>query len=275
MVGAEIVRQAGKSGIDCTGLSHHELDITNKEDVVSALRSASPEIVINAAAYTAVDKAEADQARAFLVNVKGAENVASAATAVGAGIVHISTDYVFDGETNEAYRPSDRPNPINVYGQSKLDGEAAVQSACLKHVIIRTAWVYSHEGHNFVRTMLRLGVAGQSVKVVDDQHGSPTAASDLAVALLKTAHVMLERPISGTFHFTNAGVTTWYGFANTIFEMSGSSDVAVSPISTAEYPTPAKRPSWSVLDSSTFEKEFAVTPRTWRAALRDTLNQMQ
>lgn len=275
MVGAEIVRQAHMAGIDCTGLSHRELDITKNEDVVSTIRSVSPEIVINAAAFTAVDRAEGDQARAFLVNAKGAGHVASAATSIGASIVHVSTDYVFDGEAKEAYRPSDRPNPINVYGQSKLDGEAAVRLACPKHAIIRTAWVYSHEGHNFVRTILHLGGEGQSVKVVDDQRGSPTAASDLAGALLKTARVMLERPISGTFHFTNAGVTTWYDFANAIFEMSGMTNAVVSPTSTAEYPTAAKRPLWSVLDSSTFQKEFAVTPRSWRAALRETLNRIQ
>ena len=275
MVGSEIVRQSRDMGWNCTAYGHSELDITDSGAVSSAIREASPEIVINAAAYTAVDKAEQDEARATLVNGNGAGNVARAACSVGAGVIHVSTDYVFDGETNEAYRPADHTNPINAYGRSKLAGETAVRSQCPRHTIIRTAWVYSHEGHNFVRTMLRLAESGNELKVVDDQQGSPTAASDVARALLKTAETMTERSVSGTYHFTNAGVTTWYDFANTIFEMSGLTTQSVKPISTAEYPTPAKRPLWSVLDCSTFEQEFGMTPRTWRSALRETLNHIQ
>lgn len=275
MVGTELVRLAQRADWNCTPMNQHDLDITDPAAVSSAIREARPEIVINAAAYTAVDKAEDDRDRAVMVNASGAENIAAAANAVGAAMIHISTDYVFDGEANEPYRPADVPNPVNVYGQSKLDGEIAVRLACPRHVIVRTAWVYSERGHNFVLTMLRLAESGQPVRVVDDQQGSPTAASDVAEALLKTAVVMLERPITGTFHFTNAGVTTWYNFARAIFEMSGHSDIVVSPISTAEFPTPARRPLWSVLDCSTFEEEFAVTPRAWRAALRETLNRIQ
>jgi dTDP-4-dehydrorhamnose reductase len=275
MLGSQLVRQSREAGWDCTALTHEELDITDGDAVSSAIVAASPDVVINAAAYTAVDRAEHDEARATLINGAGAGNVARAASSVGAAMVHVSTDYVFDGEANEAYRPTDQTNPINAYGRSKLVGETAVRSECVRHAIIRTAWVYSHEGHNFVRTMLRLAESGKEVSVVDDQQGSPTAASDLAEALLKTARGMTARNISGTFHFTNAGVTTWFDFATAIFEMHGMSSQSVRPISTAEYPTPAKRPLWSVLDCSTFEKEFSITPRTWRSALRETLNQIQ
>jgi dTDP-4-dehydrorhamnose reductase len=275
MVGAEVVRQATDSGIDCAGFARSDLDITDARAVSSATRDASPDIVINAAAYTAVDRAEEDEAQAMLVNKTGAANVAKAAGDIGAGVIHISTDYVFDGEANEAYRPGDATNPVNAYGRSKLAGEIEVAAACARHVIIRTSWVYSHEGHNFVRTMLRLAGSGKEIKVVDDQQGAPTSAADLAAALLKTAQTMHDGSIAGTFHFTNAGVTTWYNFANAIFEMSGLTGVAVRPISTAEFPTPAKRPHWSVLDCSTFEEKFNMTPRTWRSALRETLNRIQ
>jgi dTDP-4-dehydrorhamnose reductase len=275
MVGAELVRSAQQAGWDCTPMSHRDLDITDRAAVSSAISEARPEVVINAAAYTAVDKAEADEARATLVNKTGAQNIASAANAADASVIHISTDYVFDGEANEAYRPTDATRPINAYGRSKLAGELAIQDACARHLIVRTSWVYSHEGHNFVRTMLRLGGSGAALKVVDDQQGSPTAASDIAAALISAASAMRERSIAGTYHFTNSGVTTWYDFAKAIFEMRGLTDQQVIAISTAQYPTPAPRPAWSVLDCSTFEKEFGVIPRTWRSALRETLSKIQ
>lgn len=275
MVGSHLVTQARESGWDCTGYTHRDLDITDSEAVAAAIREASPEIVINAAAYTAVDKAEQDEAYATLVNGDGAGNVAHAASSVGAGVIHVSTDYVFDGEAHEPYRPTDETNPINAYGRSKLAGELAVRALCARHTIIRTSWVYSHEGHNFVRTMLRLAESGKELSVVDDQQGSPTAASDLAEAILKTAQAMTERSITGTFHFTNAGVTTWYDFACAIFEMHGLTTQSVKAISTADFPAPAKRPLWSVLDCTTFEREFGMTPRTWRSALRETLNHIQ
>lgn len=275
MVGSQLVRQSRDAGWDCTGYTHNDLDVTDGAAVSAAIRDASPDIVINAAGYTAVDKAEQDEARATLVNGVGAGNVGRAARSAGAGMIHLSTDYVFDGESNEAYRPTDQPNPINAYGRSKLAGEIAVQSECPQHAIVRTSWVYSYEGHNFLRTMLRLAESGKELSVVDDQQGSPTAASDLAEALLMAAKAMTQRNIVGTYHFTNAGVTSWYDFATAIFEMHGMTRQSVRPISTSEYPTPAKRPLWSVLDCTTFEQEFRVTPRTWRSALRETLNHIQ
>lgn len=275
MVGSEVSRQAMRRGWDCIAFTRSDLDISEDSAVSSAIITAKPDVVINAGAYTAVDRAEAEEDKATLVNGHGAANVARAAQAAQAGIIHISTDYVFDGEANEPYRPSDRTNPINAYGRSKLSGEIKVRSACQRHLIVRTSWVYSHEGHNFVRTMLRLGAAENEIKVVDDQHGSPTSAADLAGALVTAAQVMYKNPsLAGTYHFTNSGVATWYDFARTIFELRGLT-VPLRPLSTAEYPTPAMRPLWSVLDCTSFETDFGVTPRPWRAALRETLDRIQ
>lgn len=275
MVGSEVSRQAPDRGWDCVAFTRAQLDLAQDDAVFTAIGSAKPDVIINAGAYTAVDRAEADEDKATLVNGHGAANVARAAHAAGAAMIHISTDYVFDGEANEPYRPSDRTNPINAYGRSKLAGEIKVRSACPRHLIVRTSWVYSHDGQNFVRTMLRLGAAGNELKVVDDQHGSPTCAADIAGALITAAEAMCKNTsVTGTYHFANSGVTTWYDFARTIFEMRGL-NVPVQPISTAEYPTTARRPLWSVLDCTSFETDFGVTPRPWQAALRETLDRIQ
>jgi len=273
MTGSEVARQAVTAGWECTALDRRALDISELDAVRTAVRIASPDVVFNAAAYTAVDQAESDEERATLVY--GAENVARAAAEFGAALIHISTDYVFDGGASEPYLPSDRTNPINAYGRSKLAGEIAVRSACPRHLIVRTSWVYSHEGRNFVRTMLRLAAAGKELSVVDDQQGTPTSASDLASALIRAADaICADRTIAGIYHFTNSGVTTWYDFANTIFEQRGVR-VSVRPVSTSDYPAPAKRPLWSVLDCTSFEKVMSVTARPWRAALQDTLSRIQ
>lgn len=275
MVGSEVSRQSLRRGWECIAFTRSELDVAEDGAVSSAIATAKPDVVINAGAYTAVDRAEAEEDKATLVNGHGAANVARAAHAARAAMIHISTDYVFDGEANEPYRPSDKANPINAYGRSKLAGEIKVRSACRRHLIVRTSWVYSNEGHNFMRTMLRLGAAGNEIKVVDDQHGSPTCAADVAAALITAAAAMCRNAsLAGTYHFTNSGVTTWYDFARTIFEMRGLT-VPVRPISTAEYSTPARRPLWSVLDCTSFETDFGVAPRPWRAALRETLDRIQ
>ena len=276
MTGSELAHQSIARGWECVAFDHQQLDIIDEDAVRSALTDASPDVVINAAAYTAVDKAESDEENAMLVNGTGAENLATVTAELGAAIIHVSTDYVFDGEASEPYLPSDKTNPINSYGRSKLAGERAVRFSCPRHLIVRTSWVYSHEGHNFVRTMLRLGAERSELSVVDDQHGSPTSASDLASALLSAAEVMHgDETVNGTHHFTNAGVTTWHDFAATIFELKGMNAIQLKPVSSSEYPTPAKRPLWSVLDSTAFEKQFGVTPRPWRTALKETLDRLQ
>lgn len=276
MTGSEVVRQSAVLGWQCTALSHRELDITDSSAVRSALMHAKPDVIVNAAAYTAVDKAESDEERATLVNSRGADNLATVAGELGAAIIHISTDYVFDGSASEPYLPADQTNPINAYGRSKLAGEIAVRFACPRHLIVRTSWVYSHDGHNFVRTMLRLAGEDKTLSVVDDQQGSPTSAADLAFALTRAAAAMERNDaLNGTYHFTNSGVTTWYDFASTIFEMKGVDGATLRPVSSAEYRTAAKRPLWSVLDCTSFEKQFALTPRPWRTALEETLDRIQ
>jgi dTDP-4-dehydrorhamnose reductase len=162
-----------------------------------------------------------------------------------------------------------------VYGESKLAGEMSVRDECARHVIIRTSWVYSHEGTNFVRAILNAGAERDELRVVDDQHGSPTSACDLAGALLCVAEGVVARPAAaGTFHFCNSGITTWYEFAKAIFEMRGGNAPRITPISTSEFPAPAQRPAWSVLDTTSFEQVFGMTPRPWRHALRDTLGKI-
>lgn len=274
MTGSELVRQAAERSWDVVALSRADLDITDADAVEGVIGHARPDVIINAAAYTAVDAAEQDVESAMAVNAAGAQNIARAAKVNGSQILHISTDYVFDGQATEPYLPDDRPAPINAYGESKLAGEIAVRDACPEHVIVRTSWVYSHEGKNFLRTMLRLAKEKSEIRVVNDQRGCPTSSEDLAHALLCAANLMMRSYVSGTYHFCNAGDTTWFEFARAIFDESGSPSPSVLPISTSEYPTPAKRPRWSVLDTGSFQLAFGVEPRPWRKALNDTMGRI-
>jgi dTDP-4-dehydrorhamnose reductase len=275
MTGAELARQCGERGWDCAAFTRDQLDITDFRAVEAAVGNSTPDVVVNAAAYTAVDEAEQHELEATLINALGARNVAHAAASAGALIVHISTDYVFDGASRRAYRPAELPTPVNAYGRSKYAGEVGVEGVAPRHLILRTSWVYSHEGRNFVRTMIRLGQERSSINVVNDQHGSPTSAHDLAQAILDAAGIMVRNPsLTGIYHFSNSGVTTWYDFANEIFQMRGASAPVINPISSAEYPTPAERPEWSVLDCTSFEKEFGIRRRPWQAALADVLGQI-
>jgi dTDP-4-dehydrorhamnose reductase len=274
MTGTELVRLAPAQGWTCTGFTREELDITDASAVERFVAREHPDVVINAAAYTAVDAAESERELAMAVNGAGAGNVARAAEAVGAAILHISTDYVFSGESREPYKPDDPVAPLSAYGESKLAGEIAVREACAHHAVVRTSWVYSHTGRNFVRTMLRKAAENGALKVVNDQHGSPTSASDLAAALLGVAWQMKQSGVlSGTYHFSNSGTTTWFDFARAIFQDAGVA-ANVAPVSTAEFVTAACRPKWSVLDTTKFTATFGITPRPWRDALRDTLSRI-
>jgi dTDP-4-dehydrorhamnose reductase len=273
MTGAELVRQAAARDWAVTGFTRDELDITDGSAVDAAVARVKPEIVFNTAAFTAVDAAESSSEIAMAVNAGGAGNVAQAAHFHGAAIIHISTDYVFDGESTEPYKPGDRVAPINVYGESKLAGEIAVTEACDRHVIVRTSWVYGHEGKNFVRTMLRAADEGRELRVVDDQHGCPTSSADLAGALIRVAEQIAQSTVNGTYHFCNAGQTTWFEFARAIFE-ARPNPPKIIPVSSAEFPTAARRPAWSVLDTTSFERTFGVRPRHWRDALADTLKRL-
>jgi dTDP-4-dehydrorhamnose reductase len=274
MTGAQLVSGARAKGWGVAYASHTDLDISDYSAVEDAISRETPDIVFNAAAYTAVDKAEEAVEDAMSVNSSGAANVARAAALTGAGIIHVSTDYVFDGTAAAPYRPDDDPGPINVYGESKLAGEIGVRDECARHLIVRTSWVYSHEGKNFVLTMLRAAGEGRDLKVVNDQTGSPTSSHDLASALISAAEKLArDETVAGTYHFTNSGQTTWYDFAREIFRIRGI-DPRIEPVSTADFKTAARRPKWSVLDCTSFEKTFGVKRRAWQDALKDTMEKI-
>jgi dTDP-4-dehydrorhamnose reductase len=233
--------------------------------------------VINAAAYTAVDLAETEKKQAFEVNRDGPANLAGFCADAGIPLVHISTDYVFDGSKAGAYREDDPVAPIGVYGQSKAAGEAEVRRKIPEHLIVRTAWLYGVHGHNFVKTMLRLGREKKTLRVVDDQTGCPTYAADLARAILSMAdHILAGKKTPwGTYHYCGAGSVTWCGFAQAIFKIAAKHEAfaapSVIPITSAEYPTPVKRPANSVLDCSKIAKQFGIQPRPWIDGLADML----
>ena len=276
MSGSELIRQAEARGWECAAFARADLDISKPDSVDAAVSTVKPDCIINAAGYTQVDTAETNAAEAMSANATGPANLASAARDHGATMIQISTDYVFNGAAREPYLPEAAASPLNVYGESKLAGEIAVRKALPRHAIVRTSWVYSFEGKNFVRTMLNAGAEKEEVRIVDDQHGRPTSAHDLAEALLTVADVMSERDdIAGTFHFANAGTTTWYDFATAIFQLRGGKSPRLIPVSTSEFPTPARRPLWSVLDTASFEKAFGVTPRSWKEALAETMTHIQ
>lgn len=227
------------------------LDITDLNQVTSTIERHQLDAIINTAAYTAVDKAESDEAHAFLVNALGVKNVALACEAANIRLVHISTDYVFDGTADQPYQTTDTPNPISVYGRSKLAGELLALAHCSQSQIIRTSWLYSEYGHNFMKTMLRLAEEGKGeVKVVDDQIGCPTYAGNLAQAIIE----LLYKPISDRLlHYSDSDIMSWYEFAQDVFayrQRQGLSYCQVNPVSSSEYPTPVKRPAYSVLQSS-------------------------
>jgi dTDP-4-dehydrorhamnose reductase len=275
MTGREVSDRARSAGWEVLSLSHTDLDITDADAVARAVRRFGADVIVNCAAYTAVDSAESEPEIAASVNAAGARNVAKAAAGL-APLIHISTDYVFGGDGPNAYAPDAETSPIGVYGKTKLAGEIAVREETHSHVIVRTSWVFSHRGHNFVRTMLRLATERDEIRVVDDQIGRPTSAADLADALLVVAANLLEnRAVAGTYHFANTGETSWFGFARAIFEEATALGEGYSPrlvaVKTSEFPTAARRPANSILDTATFTERFGVVPRPWREALHDCI----
>ncbi len=270
-------RAALQDGFEVILLGRPEMDLSAPATVEAAINAARPDLVINAAAYTAVDKAETEEAEAFAVNRDGAASVASAAKAAGAGLIHISTDYVYSGDNSRPWRENDPVGPVNAYGRSKLAGEIAVRQAHDRALILRTAWVYSPFGANFVKTMLRVGRERDHLRVVDDQLGNPTGAFDIADAVLAMAPRAVAGESGGTYHFCGKGSTTWFGFASEIFAQSaalGGPSPRLEPISTAQYPTPAQRPSNSRLDTTAFETRFGHHPQQWQASLGETLSRL-
>lgn len=257
-------------------LDSSELDITNRNAVFQTALSFKPDVIINAAAYTAVDKAESERDRAFAVNELGPKYLAEAAQEVGAAFLHLSTDYVFDGQGSRPYKETDATAPQSVYGESKLAGEQAALAACPRSVIVRTAWVFGEHGNNFVKTMLRLGAQRDSLSIVADQYGAPTYAGDIAAMLLKIAdHIIGGQPTEyGIYHYSGSPYVSWFEFAQAIFTMAKQQGLlnripALSAITTADYPTPAKRPANSRLDLTKIKQSFGVKPSDWQAALSD------
>jgi dTDP-4-dehydrorhamnose reductase len=276
-LGTELARTA-PVGVELVGLDLPELDISDAAAMRAAVQAHRPHAVVNAAAFTQVDKAETERERAFAVNAQGAENAARAALDVGARVVHVSTDYVFDGRSGLPYKPGDAPNPQTVYGASKLEGERRVLAATGGHaVIVRTAWVYASHGQNFARTMLRLMGERPEVRVVADQLGTPTWAKGLARALW----TVLEKPeIEGILHWTAAGTASWYDFAMAIREEALALGLplratAVTPIRTDEYPAAAPRPPCAVLDKSETWRLLGRRAWHWREELREMLAEIK
>ena len=241
------------------------LDITNKEQIDAFFDINSIDFCINCAAYTAVDKAEEDSETAFKVNADGPLNLAKSCQEKGTTLIHVSTDFVFDGEQFCSYEERDTTNPINVYGASKLKGEAFIQQNINKYFIIRTSWLYSEYGANFMKTMLRLGNERAELNVVSDQIGSPTYAKDLAKVILKI--IETESSNYGIYHYSNRGKTSWCGFAQAIFE-EAKIDIKLNPIKTVAYPTPAKRPPFSVLCTAKIAELLAIDIPYWKDSLK-------
>jgi dTDP-4-dehydrorhamnose reductase len=259
--------------VEVVALGRPLVDLADPDSIRRAFEEETADVVVNAAAYTAVDKAESEEELATRINGEGAGLVAAAARAIGAPVIQLSTDYVFDGTLDRPYREVDPTAPIGAYGRSKLAGEEAVAAANPRAAILRTAWVYSPFGANFVKTMLRLGETRQEVRVVADQIGSPTSALDIADAIFAVAYGLIAEPGPekyGVFHMTGGGEATWAEFAQRIFgeaETFGRAPVRVVPITTAEYPTPARRPANSRLDNARLSRDYGVALPDWRLSL--------
>jgi dTDP-4-dehydrorhamnose reductase len=278
-VGRHLFEVATTAGRDMVGLSHSEADVCDVDAVAAAIAEHGPSSIVNAAAYTAVDNAESEVDRAFEVNRDGAAVVAEAAAKANVPLIHISTDYVFDGSSRTPYTEDDPVNPQGVYARSKEAGELAVRSAHHRHLILRTAWVYGPFGANFVKTMLRLGAEREELRIVDDQIGCPTASGDLAEAIL-TVIERAETPGSaawGSYHYAGADAVTWYDFAGLIFaeaEKFGRKAPRVGPIATADSPTAAPRPAYSALSTAKLERVFGIKPRSLRGSLSATVERL-
>ncbi|WP_283746685.1 dTDP-4-dehydrorhamnose reductase [Bacillus cereus] len=251
------------------GFGREELDITNEEQVREKVLSIKPDIIIHTAAYTQVDQAESDEETAFKVNAEGTKYLAQAAEAVEAKFCYVSTDYVFDGTTNKPYKADDQTNPQTVYGRSKLVGEQYTQEYCSKSYIVRTSWVFGLYGNNFVKMMLRLAEEKKELGVVHDQVGSPTYTTDLASFIIN----LVQTDKYGVYHGSNSGVCSWYEFAKEIFEQSNI-EIVVNPLTTEDFPRPAARPKYSVLDKGMIEESGFEPFQDWKKALKDFLKKV-
>lgn len=269
----QVARELARRGPDALFLGRDKADLSDPAACAAAIRQHRPEAVINAAAWTAVDHAEAEEAAALAVNGTAPGAMARACADLGAPLVHISTDYVFDGSGSRPWKPDARPAPLNAYGRTKLAGEEAVRAAGGAHVILRTSWVFSAHGANFVKTMLRLGRDRDRLAVVADQIGGPTPAAGIAEACLTLARALRDGAPGGTYHHAGAPETSWAGFARETFRQAGMA-VTVTDIPTADYPTPARRPLNSRLDCSASAADFGITQPDWRQDLAQVISEL-
>ncbi len=280
-VGQELQQTLTPLG-EVIGVGREDLDLSQPDLIQQYITQIKPDIIVNAAAYTAVDKAENESELAMAINANAPKAMATAAQKLGATLVHISTDYVFNGQNHTPYLETDATDPLGVYGKSKLLGETKVRENCEQPIILRTAWVYGSRGHgNFIKTMLRLGESREELKVVADQIGSPTWSYDIAEAIANLLHKsQTDSTIKGTYHFSNSGVASWYDLAVAIFTEAKQLGFPlkierVFPITTADYPTPAQRPAYSVLSKSKYTQATQVYPPHWRESLRKMLAELR
>ncbi|MDX2241842.1 MAG: dTDP-4-dehydrorhamnose reductase [Leptolyngbyaceae cyanobacterium bins.302] len=278
-VGAELRQTLAPLG-EVIALDRTQWDLSNPDSIRPTIQDSQPDLIVNAAAYTAVDKAESEVELAHIINGKAPQVLAEEAEKSSARLIHISTDYVFDGKNSSPYLDADLTHPLGVYGQSKLLGEEAVRANCQNHLILRTAWVYGVQGKgNFVKTMLRVGAQRPELRVVTDQIGAPTWAKDLATVIAQLAP-QLNSDTAGTYHYTNSGVCSWYDFAIAIFEEAKALGFPlevqrVVPITTEDYPTPARRPAFSVLSLQKTTALLGEHPPYWRDSLRKMLAELR
>lgn len=274
-LGRELTALAAERGVALVALTRAEGDISNAAAVAAALRAHRPGLVVNAAAYTAVDRAESEKLAAFAVNAEGPAILAEATAGAQVPLLHVSTDYVFDGAKSGPYVETDPVAPLGVYGASKSEGEVCIRALQPRHIILRTAWVYGVHGANFLKTMLRLAGERDVLRVVADQRGCPTATHDLAEAILAARAALLAGAEPwGTYHFAGQGETSWHGFASVIVAEQArftGRHPSVEPITTADYPTPARRPANSVLDSSRFAATFGYRALPWQERVREVV----
>lgn len=276
-VGWELAR---RGDADLIALDRRQLDITRPETIAQALDELRPGLLINAAAYTAVDRAETEAELAHAVNAQAVADLALACRQAGIPMFHLSTDYVFDGSSDRPYREDDPVCPLGVYGQSKAEGEARLRALLPRHMILRVSWVYGVHGHNFVKTMLRLGREREQLRVVADQWGGPTSAADIATVLLELATRLEARGELpwGTYHYCGQPATSWHALAQAVFRLTPHRDALcvreVLPIGTQDYPTPARRPANSRLDCSLIERELQIHPAAWEDSLAAMLREL-
>lgn len=278
-VGQELLRQPWSADVSVLAPSRAELDLSSEAGIANWAAGRHIDCIINAAAYTAVDQAEEDAEGAYLANAKGPAWLAALARERGVPLLHVSTDYVFDGALDRPYREDDPVAPLGVYGASKLAGELAVRASAPRHVILRTAWVISAHRSNFLKTMLRLAGERPELRVVADQQGCPTGARDIAAALrpIALAHLADRAAPVGTYHFVNAGSTTWHGLAEAIMAASaahGGPHVPVVPIGSHEFPQKARRPANSRLDTGRLARDFGIIPRRWQAVVDEIVSEL-